>query len=42
MAARFAEFLFKDLIDKVETVIDEGKGDRHDQICRKVEQMIEN
>jgi hypothetical protein len=42
VASRFTEYLFKDLVDKVETIIDEGKSDRHDQICRKAESIIEN
>jgi hypothetical protein len=30
ISAKFTEYLFKDLVDKIETVIDEGKSDRHD------------
>ena len=30
ISARFTEYLFKDLIEKVETIIDEGKSDKHD------------
>lgn len=42
VAGKFTEFVFKDLIDKVETVIDENKSDRHDQICKKVESILDN
>jgi hypothetical protein len=30
ISAKFSEYLFKQLIEKVEAVIDEGKSDRHD------------
>jgi hypothetical protein len=30
VSAKFTEYIFRDLVDKIETVIDEGKSDRHD------------
>ena len=34
--------MFKDLIEKVETVIDEQRSDKHDQISARIEKILDS
>ena len=42
IAGKFTEFMFKELIERVETVIDEQRNERHDQISRKIEAVLDS
>lgn len=42
ISGKFTEFVFKELIEKVETVIDEQKNEKHDFISRKIEALLDS
>jgi len=42
VAGKFTEFMFKELIERIESDIDEQKPEKHDIIRNKVEAILEN
>ena len=42
VAAKFTEFTFKELINRIENIINIQKTERHDQISRKIESILDN
>lgn len=42
IASRFSQFAFKELISRIENIIDVQKTERHDQIARKIEGILDN
>ena len=42
IAGKFTQFIFKELIERVETVIDEQRNERHDYISRKIEATLDS
>lgn len=42
VAGKFTEFVFKDLIERVETIVDEQRSERHDQISGRIEKILDS
>ena len=42
IASRFSDFAMKELIDRIENIIDIQKVERHDQVARKIESILDN
>ncbi len=42
ISAKFTEFNIKKLITEVENIIENNSSEKHDEICKKIELIIDN